>query len=125
MRDKITFERVETPEQEQEFMKIAASMGQKPEAIQQHPIIMVRRGARCFGFMQFVNRPIANTTWNTDPKIASKRDVLEAMKTLIDWSRINGGCFTAAPLDEKKFTPKLLAKLGLVKMGVQLYNVKP
>lgn len=89
-----------------------------------HPICMMKRDGKDFAYNQIFMGPLVFSAWHTDPNICHPRDVVEGMKNLVGWAKIqHGGGFVAVPTDTKSFIPPVMQKLGLIRSGMELYEI--
>lgn len=88
-----------------------------------HPIVITKIGDRWLGYHQIIKECIMFNAFN--PKTCSPREVVEAMKALAAWARLqHGGGFTAAPMDSKTFTPEVMQRLGFRRTGMELWELE-
>ena len=119
-REPIKFEVIETPEQKARLVEFGKTFDHHPFRMDEHPFIVVKRGEKWIGWFQFVNIPFLQTAWHTNPDIASKRDVVDGARALMQWIKTQGECLTGSPVN---YQPIFLQKIGLKRTGVELSHV--
>lgn len=118
-----SIEQIRTEEQWSALSAFAKSFGHKADD-RTLPIHGFIRDGRLRAYAQIhTETPLAFTAWHTDPEICTVKDVLYGMTYLKGWAKINkGGGLLGVPMNSPNFTPEVMEKLNMKRLGLELYQ---
>ncbi len=123
MNQLLEIKKVETEEEWKNLGEFAEGFNHRATD-RQLPIFVFVRDGKIRGYAQVHKAtPMAITAWHTDKEICNVKDVITGIMHLKGWAKIEkGGGLTAVPVDSPTFTPEVMEKLGLKRLGLELYQ---
>jgi hypothetical protein len=119
----LKFDPINTPQAFEQLRKYGETFNHEVRA-SKYPLIAFRMGDRPWhGYCQVYGGPLIFSSWHTDPKICSPRDVVETFKGLAGWMKLqHGGGFAATAMGNTNFTPEIMAKFDFARLNMEIYE---